>query len=320
MSAVVNSASQPNCLILHAGALGDCVLTLHVAMGLRCAGYRVTLAARSPIAGWAARRGVIDEFIWLDRLHWLVWGSGPQQEKNGSSLPQVDRYDVVVSFLGGPEESAAHGLNKWFGLSRVMHIDSRPNDETLRSGTHITSQWLHEIRSQKPEVNFEISRWPSEPELAAFPNFAVENLPNVLVHPGSGGRAKCCPLEVLEDLVRELLGRGCGVRWMIGPDEMEREGPSLRERLERTARVVYEESVCAAADEVAKADLFVGNDAGMTHVAALAGVCTTALFGPTDPRVWRPLGAIVRVVQGLVANGRWGLDGTTWLGLQIRGR
>jgi heptosyltransferase-2 len=42
---------------------------------------------------------------------------------------------------------------------------------------------------------------------------------------------------------------------------------------------------------------FIGNDSGITHLAAAAGVATTVLFGPTDPRVWAPRGEHVRVVQ-----------------------
>lgn len=41
------------------------------------------------------------------------------------------------------------------------------------------------------------------------------------------------------------------------------------------------------------ARLFVGNDSGITHLAAALGVPTLALFGPTDPRVWAPRGACV---------------------------
>ena len=54
--------------MLHAGALGDCVLTIHLAAALRRAGHAVTLAARSPIAGWAARRGLLDKALPLDRV------------------------------------------------------------------------------------------------------------------------------------------------------------------------------------------------------------------------------------------------------------
>ena len=41
----------------------------------------------------------------------------------------------------------------------------------------------------------------------------------------------------------------------------------------------------------------------MTHVAALAGVRTFAIFGPTDPRVWRPLGHDCHVVGFPTADG-----------------
>jgi ADP-heptose:LPS heptosyltransferase len=41
---------------------------------------------------------------------------------------------------------------------------------------------------------------------------------------------------------------------------------------------------------------YVGNDSGVTHLAARC--CpTVALFGPTDARVWRPLGRAVRVAD-----------------------
>jgi ADP-heptose:LPS heptosyltransferase len=43
---------------------------------------------------------------------------------------------------------------------------------------------------------------------------------------------------------------------------------------------------------------YTGNDAGVTHLAAL--VCPVlALFGPTDPRVWAPPGAqVLRAPDG----------------------
>jgi ADP-heptose:LPS heptosyltransferase len=41
---------------------------------------------------------------------------------------------------------------------------------------------------------------------------------------------------------------------------------------------------------------FVGNDSGITHLAAYFGCPTLALFGPTDPRVWGPIGRRSRVL------------------------
>src|SRR5262249_30434172 len=36
-------------------------------------------------------------------------------------------------------------------------------------------------------------------------------------------------------------------------------------------------------------------DSGVTHLAALVGTPVVALFGPSDPALWRPLGRRVRV-------------------------
>ncbi len=57
----------------------------------------------------------------------------------------------------------------------------------------------------------------------------------------------------------------------------------------------------ALATVLSRASLYVGNDSGVTHLAAALGVPTIALFGPTDPRSWAPVGprvAIVTASQG----------------------
>ncbi len=48
---------------------------------------------------------------------------------------------------------------------------------------------------------------------------------------------------------------------------------------------------------LARAKAYLGNDSGVTHLAAAVGVPTVALFGPTLPDVWAPLGESVRVLQ-----------------------
>jgi len=39
---------------------------------------------------------------------------------------------------------------------------------------------------------------------------------------------------------------------------------------------------------LAGAQIYIGSDTSITHLAAAAGCPTVALFGPTDPRVWGP--------------------------------
>jgi ADP-heptose:LPS heptosyltransferase len=49
----------------------------------------------------------------------------------------------------------------------------------------------------------------------------------------------------------------------------------------------------------------VGNDSGPTHLAAVVGCPTVAVFGPTDPMLWAPVGPHVRVVAGRPGSVPW---------------
>jgi hypothetical protein len=51
---------------------------------------------------------------------------------------------------------------------------------------------------------------------------------------------------------------------------------------------------------LAGARAYIGNDSGITHLAAAVGVPTVALFGPTDPAVWGPRGSCVRILKGAI--------------------
>ena len=44
------------------------------------------------------------------------------------------------------------------------------------------------------------------------------------------------------------------------------------------------------------AHVFIGNDSGPSHLAAAVGTPTVAIFGPTDPRTWGPVGENVRII------------------------
>ena len=48
---------------------------------------------------------------------------------------------------------------------------------------------------------------------------------------------------------------------------------------------------------MAGARLYIGNDSGITHLAAALGVPVVALFCPTDPEVWGPRGSNVRIIR-----------------------
>jgi ADP-heptose:LPS heptosyltransferase len=48
---------------------------------------------------------------------------------------------------------------------------------------------------------------------------------------------------------------------------------------------------------LAESGLYVGNDSGVSHLAAAAAAPTLVLFGPTDAATWSPIGPRVEVVR-----------------------
>jgi hypothetical protein len=113
------------------------------------------------------------------------------------------------------------------------------------------------------------------------------------IHPGSGSAPKNWPVESFAALVCSLSN---SQPWLLVQGPADRaaaaplaglphcvQAPTLRLRVLATI--------------LARAGTFVGNDSGVTHLAAACGASTVALFGPTDPAVWRPLGRNVHVLR-----------------------
>jgi heptosyltransferase-3 len=54
---------------------------------------------------------------------------------------------------------------------------------------------------------------------------------------------------------------------------------------------------------------FIGNDSGVSHLAAAAGSRGLVIFGPTDPQRWRPIGDVKTIqkdpLQSLALDQVW---------------
>jgi len=61
---------------------------------------------------------------------------------------------------------------------------------------------------------------------------------------------------------------------------------------------------------LARCDVYVGNDSGISHLAGAVGAPTLALFGPSDPLQWAPRGARVTVLRAGVTCARSSFEQT----------
>ncbi len=111
----------------------------------------------------------------------------------------------------------------------------------------------------------------------------------VVVHSGSGAARK--NWQGFPALVAWLQERGDTVISLRGPVETATDnGPS-------TTLVFDGLTLAQVASLLRRARCYVGNDSGITHLAAAVGATTVALFGPTDPVIWAPRGSRVHVIH-----------------------
>lgn len=128
------------------------------------------------------------------------------------------------------------------------------------------------------------------PPVVLAPNPGPSQKDMLVIHPGSGGRGKNWPLDCFTAIAQLWAQSGGRTAWLLGPAE---EGF----RLATGQPVLPPETLVDRARRIAAAGAYLGNDSGISHLAAAAGCPTLAIFGPTDPTVWAPRGPKVAVLQ-----------------------
>jgi heptosyltransferase-1 len=108
----------------------------------------------------------------------------------------------------------------------------------------------------------------------------IENRAVAVLNPGAGWPAKQWPVENFAELAKRLSDRAMRVLVNVGPGEEEL-GRQVAE-LSRSAQIISP-SIRELIESLRGTALFVGGDTGPMHLAAMLGVPTVAIFGPTDP-------------------------------------
>jgi len=94
-----------------------------------------------------------------------------------------------------------------------------------------------------------------------------------------------------------LASEGMEVVFLLGPAEMERFDSSAKVKIGTVGRILTSRSLADALAVLSCAGGYIGNDSGITHLAAAMGIRTVAVFGPTDPAVYAPVGPAVTILR-----------------------
>jgi ADP-heptose:LPS heptosyltransferase len=268
--------------VFHDGALGDHVMTWPILRALKGRGERVVLVARPSHRRLAAAELGIDALD-LDQPRFnVLWHSLPRP----GSIRRVAGVARVISFVADAESAAGR---QWILNATAMFPGARI-DCAGAPGSASREALGREVGAGT------LGAAPRRPDCPRGP---------VVLHAGAGSASKRWPVERWADLAARLrAGRGGGgggtgageVRLVAG--HVEREGFTARQdAVFRAAGGDYlDDDLPALAALLRSAGLVVCADSGPGHLAAQLGVPTLSLFGPTDWRVWAPVGPLVRVV------------------------
>jgi hypothetical protein len=272
-------------LFLHQQALGDFVVALPVLGSLAAAGPSAVIAPYSH-ALLAAKliEGDIDpvgiEAFEFTRLY-AVGGPTSLSPRIAELFATTRR---IVSFVSYGNMIWAENVYRLMPEVTLHTVIPRPPEDWQGhvSGWH---------RSQLEQAGFE---W-AEPRPMVSQGRRQDG--PILMHPGSGGLAKCWTMERWIELILRLQRRGLATEVIYGAAEQERFSGPAWDHLKAQADV---STLCTSLEALFEifghASAYVGNDAGPTHLAAAAGLPTVAMFGPSNPVHWRPLGQHVLVL------------------------
>jgi ADP-heptose:LPS heptosyltransferase len=118
------------------------------------------------------------------------------------------------------------------------------------------------------------------------------------IHPGSGSSHKNWPLERFLETAEKLRGRNQVLPiFLLGPVEQEPGEISNSVIQGRGFPIIQELPLPLMAGVLSHCSGYLGNDSGVSHLAAAVGIPTVVLFGPTDPSFWSPRGSAVRILS-----------------------
>lgn len=231
--------------------------------------------------------------------------SGPRSLLAFVHLLRRGKYDALVSLVRSPRLSAAALLSgvpvragfdsggRGFGYTHKLRVDPRtPRHE---AALYLDVVGLLGASGEDCYANVPVQA-AARDSLRVKLDAAGVRAPLLVINPAGGSNpgmtlsAKRYPpaqFAALADRLRVDLGAALVL--VAGPDDT----PILdavQTHLARPADAVFGGSLSFAeiAALAAGSTLYVGNDTGLTHLAAAAGGRTVMIFGPSDPARYRP--------------------------------
>ena len=275
-------------LVVHPGALGDVLLAVPALRALRAAapGGELALAAQPRIAALLAALGVVDRPLAFDGL-----GLDALFTEDGAAPGALRDAARVVCWFGARDPVFVRRLTALAPGAVVAPPAGRDGPV-----------WEHLVLTVGAVPD---ARWRAP--LAPPPPLVAEGrrrlgalgwdgrAPLVVLHPGAGSVAKRWAAEGFAAAIGGLAADGpFGIVVHQARADADAVG-ALLPRLPRAALTLEAPSLPCLAGVLAHARAYLGNDSGVSHLAAALGVPSVVLFRP-EHLAWAPWAAAARVL------------------------
>ena len=278
-------------LILRGGAIGDFIVTLPAIAALRerWPSAYIELIGYPHVALLAREGKLVDHVDSLDKAGIARFFSHNPAFPD-EQVAHIRSFDLVLSYLHDPEGMVRNNL-LLAGAKQVLYGSPIVNG-TDHAVDHLI-QPLESLaiyaRGRHPQLSV-----PSDPRWGQV--LAEWGQRTALIHPGSGSPSKNWPIDRFIELARRLRERGqVQPVFLFGEADREIEQKIARDLPDYPR--FHSLSLLEVAGLMRACGLYVGNDSGISHLAAALGLPVVALFGPSSAVRWAPRGEKVTLLQ-----------------------
>ena len=269
-------------LVVFPGALGDFICLVPALRELEArARSRVVLFCKGDLAPLVRAARIGDPLPIEDRrVSWLFSAAPPPEARRFFGA-----FASIDSFSGAGVAEVESNLGRWHGERGRVH-PFRP-----REPVHLAVHYLRSLAADRtwnaaPDVSFRL-------DAAVEDRIATLRSPLLVIHPGSGRRSKRWSRAGFTSVAAHWRRRGGSVVVSLGPAEH----GEIDVWREHADVISADLDVVGAACLLGGCDAYLGNDSGVSHLAGAVGARGVALFGPTDPQLWRPLSRRILCVR-----------------------
>ncbi|TAK98633.1 MAG: hypothetical protein EPO07_11700 [Verrucomicrobia bacterium] len=297
--------SKGKILVIRGGAIGDFILTLPALAALRnqFSEAHLEVLGYPHIAQLALIGGLVDRVQAIEARALAGFFA-----RNGELAEDLRDYfsgfNIIVSYLYDPDEIFQANVKRCSAAQFIVG-PHRPDESERIPAAKVFLKPLERLAifdaDAVPRINLLGTRSTASQTLENSEEAsgdAVERVPTVAFHPGSGSERKNWPEAKWSELSLKLANETKLNLLLVG-------GEAEGERLARLAaklpagrcEIIQRIPLREVAVRLKSCAAFVGHDSGISHLASALGLPCLVLWPHTIEEIWRPPGERVIVVK-----------------------